>query len=194
MSANLGPPPINALPIGLLDLFGIKSGGKYPQHFVEALAPTFELQQWYLEAQVDTYTFSLQNLFAASASANLIAITATTPALPIVGGQLVVPNNELWIVLPGTRILAGFSANAGQSIDVDLLHRVNATDQFVWWPTRFRGFNTSDAAIIRNGIAVLDQTVFVPPGAQINGYHYGVLVPAGDVDIGGTLRLMRLVI
>jgi hypothetical protein len=194
MNGNLGPPPINVLPIGLLDFFGIKNGGRYPQELVDRLQGSFDLTQWYMEAQVENFTFSRQTFFVASASAGFVPIPVTTPTDLADGTNLFVPSNQLWIVLPGSRILAGFSANAGQEIEVALIHRVNATDQFVWWPTTWSGRRTSDAGIITNGVATLTQMVFVPPGAMITGYHYGALVPAGDIDVGGTLRLVRLTI
>lgn len=47
----LGPAPLTERPQGLLDLLGIQSGGRYPQHFTEQLLPVFEIGYWYQQWQ-----------------------------------------------------------------------------------------------------------------------------------------------
>lgn len=55
-SAQLPPPPLTIRPSGLLDFLSIQAGGRYPQHLAENLVPTFDLANWYFDAQAETVT------------------------------------------------------------------------------------------------------------------------------------------
>lgn len=193
-SRGLSPPPINSPLRGYLDFFGIKNGGVNPQTVAPDIAPVMDLQRWYMEGQADVFTFSRPAVIAASASANLVAINATTPVDITTGGQLVVPETETWLLLPGSRAFAGFSAHAGSQIDIAFVARAGATDQFEWLPLNQRdGFVSSSAAIIQAQARTLSYPVWLRPGVTLSVWHYGATVGAGgSIDIAGTLKLVRL--
>jgi len=46
---DLGAPPLNVQPQGLLSFLQVKSGGRYPQALGETLAPTWDLSDHYLQ-------------------------------------------------------------------------------------------------------------------------------------------------
>lgn len=197
MSARgLPPPAINAPLRGFLDLFGIKNGGQNPGTVSPDIACTIELQRWYMEAQAELFTFSRPGVIAATGGPNLIAINATTPTDITTGGQLTVPETETWVLLPGTRFYAGMSAHAGTQIRIGAVSKAGATDLFEWIPfsgSEVEGFVTSNAGAIQAQARIVNQPVFLRPGATLSVWHYGVIVGAGgSIDVAGTLKLLRL--
>lgn len=191
----LGPAPINSPIRGLLDFFGIKNGGENPRNLINMISPTMDLTRWYQEAQADVFTFSRPAFYVANSGADgRIPITSTTPTDITNGAQLVVPQNEVWIALPGSRVIASFNAFAGQEIEVGMVMQASATDQFEWWPMNPReGYSTSSAAIIRLQARTLSDPIWIRPGSTITAFCYGATVPAGgSIDIAGTLKLVRL--
>lgn len=195
MSARgLPPPPINTPIRGLLDFYGIKNGGNNPRTLGTDIFPTMELARWYMEGSAEVFTFSRPAVIAATGGPNLVAINATTPTDITSGGNLVVPETETWVLLPGSRIFAGMSAHAGTEITIGMVARLGATDQFEWVPWQpLEGFTTSAAALIRAQARTLLEPFFLRPGATVSVWHYGVTVGAGgSVDIAGTLKLLRL--
>lgn len=72
----LPPPPLGARPEGLLDILGVKSGGRFPQHLADNwLQPQIDLTDWYLDQRAVTVTGSL---VASSIAAT--TVVATVPA------------------------------------------------------------------------------------------------------------------
>ncbi len=51
----LTPPVINRAPLGLLDFFGIKSGGRNPQNIAATVAPTLDLWNLYEQDALEVY-------------------------------------------------------------------------------------------------------------------------------------------
>lgn len=82
--ASWGPPPLTARPEGLLASLGIQSGGRYPQHLVDQLLPTYDLGSWYRE----------YNQTFRSATVNM----AGTGVSGILDTGLSVADGEIWVV------------------------------------------------------------------------------------------------
>lgn len=188
------PSPINVDLRGYLDFFGLKNGGSNPQMPAAVLAPTMDLQRWYMESRAQVYTFSRQNFFVASGGGNFIPIIATTPTDISDGTDVICPQNEIWLLMPGSRIFAGFSADAGSEVELTLVTANQSSDQFEFIPMNPReGYGTSDAAITRSQCRTLSEPFWIQPGWTLTGLDYGHTVAAGgDIDIGGTLKLLRL--
>lgn len=81
-----GAPPLTARPEGLLSSLGIQSGGKYPQHLLSDLQPTYDLGFWYREYNQIFSTVAIP-------STPYACTTATDYDLGIQ-----VPDGELWVV------------------------------------------------------------------------------------------------
>lgn len=80
------PPPITTQPEGLLDLLGLQTNGRYPQHFdYNSLGASLDLTRWYLEQRA-TFVSGVINVAA-------VAGTWGTDTL------LQVPANQHWILL-----------------------------------------------------------------------------------------------
>lgn len=186
------PSPINVTLRGYLDFFGLKNGGMNPQMPRGDLAPVMELQRWYLESRVVEYTIAPASLVA-NTDANYLAITATTPSNISNGVNLTVPQNEMWLLLPGTRLSAFFDVVANQGIEVTLVTRApnNATVAFLPMMSR-QGNGVSTAGIVRTLNVTLQDVYFVAPGMIISGYQFGASVPTNSIAFGGCLRLVRL--
>jgi len=111
-----GPPPLTARPEGLLDSLGIQSGGKYPQHLLKDLQPTYELGPWYREYE--------QKFRGADTG----AIGLTTFGTYVDTG-IQVPDGELWIVNRiGCEVSWGVAANLCQgSVQLCRTNNANTT-------------------------------------------------------------------
>jgi len=86
--------PIQTLPKGLLDTFGLRTLGRYPDTLIDAIAPTYDVdllqgmpnaEAWTGEASVD----------GSAGAASLVGFIAPQN---VFRGDLEVPQNELWIV------------------------------------------------------------------------------------------------
>jgi len=102
VAERIGPPPINTLPVGLLDLLGIKTGGEYPRDFPPVLAASLELMPLYLAARSE-------RLVATPFTRNATGFSAVT--------DLQVPAGEYWWVQDATlRAVTG----VGEAVTVEL--------------------------------------------------------------------------
>jgi hypothetical protein len=184
-------PVINLIPQGLLDLFSIRSGGRNPQTLLEQLAPTLNMERWYQEAKVLEVDFALTAV-AASAGANNFSITATSPTNISNGADVIVPQSEVWVLLPGTCMRWNFSANAGQSISYTFAVLSPFSAVQMRTPMELQGFTVSDAAAVRAGNNVLAEPFWIQPGRTLRAFSHGAVVPAGTINPSGSLRLVRM--
>jgi hypothetical protein len=187
----MASPVINLIPQGLLDLFSIRSGGRNPQTLLEHLAPTLDMQRWYQEAKVLEVDFTL-GAVAASAGANNFSITATTPTNISNGADIIVPQSEIWVLMPGTCMRWNFSANAGQSAYYTFALLSPFSTVQMRTPMELQGFTVSDAAAVRAGNNVLAEPYWIQPGRTLRAFSHGVVVPAGTINPSGSLRLVRM--
>jgi len=67
----LRPPPLSAIPKGLLAFLGIRNGGQYPQTLNPVLQPTWDLQEHYENAYSDVFLQGPVNLAAGGTTADV---------------------------------------------------------------------------------------------------------------------------
>jgi hypothetical protein len=180
------PSPLNRVPFGLLDFFGIKSGEWGPRELGQTLAPTIDLTRWYLDQYATELRFTFAN-FAVNTPANNLEITATTPIDITTGGILIAPQNETWCVLQAD--LFWSIGDVGGSIDCHLNSGENAGPAA--WPMTLLGFQTG-AAVLRSGSRSLDSPYWVLPGQRIRVGLNGAIVGAGTISLTGRLRIARM--
>lgn len=191
---RLGPPPINKPLRGFLDFLGIKNGGQNPQAVFPQIQPTMDLQRWYQESAAEVSTTN--RIVLASESTTGWSLLGGTPALPSADPtELRVPPSEVWLLLPGTSVRATLNNVAGQAIEVDLA----ATQLGNHWVSLLSGPRTGSGGSATFGNVGLSKSAFepvwVPPGWDIRGWHYGALVAAGgQIDLKVTLRVLRMLL
>lgn len=185
-------PPLNKIPPGLLDFFGVKSGAWGPRVLGQTLAPVIDLSRWYLDFHALQVRAQLQTTaYAASSNAGALTVTSTTPVDIVSAGVISVPQTEVWLLLEAT-IVWHFSAHAGSQ------------SRFTWqcagraFPTRFMGFAGSTALIQLEGSDALASPQWLLPGEALTPYTHGVAVGAGgtvSLGVGGVpepqLRVAR---
>jgi len=182
---------INLIPQGLLDLFSIRSGGRNPQQLAEQLLPTLDMQRWYQEAKVLEVDFAVPQLVA-SADSGVIDIPVTTPTNLSNGTSVNVPENEVWMVLPGTCVRWQFSIGAGTSGRFGLQTRKAGTVQ-MRWPMRAQGYDASSATIQYDGSMTMDLPYWIQSGGRIQVVSHGVVVAATEsITVSGSLRVVRM--
>lgn len=186
------PSPINVTLRGYLDFFGLKNGGMNPQQPASFLQPVMELQRWYLESRAIDYTWSfLQS--AANANASVVNLGATSPSNISTGTDVLVPQSEVWVLLPGTRINVLFDALAtqlGEGILVAVGPNGIVTQELPF--TQLNGQRQGNATVRVSGTVTLAQQYWLQPGYSLRLRHFGIIAGAGDVLFTGTLRLVRL--
>lgn len=92
--------PINTIPAGLTDFFGIRSSGSNPQSLTDQLVNTMDLFPWYAgEAQVAIYRRSIAG---AGSAVHIFRPTdfIEGSALPTdaLGTSVVIPSDEVWVI------------------------------------------------------------------------------------------------
>jgi len=172
----MGPPPINRLPQGLLDFLGIRAGGRNPQTLTEQLLPTLDLLRWYKDSQQFLSHLSLSALVA-NQNAGILPLTN----LPGLNSGLV-PQNEAWILLPGTSVSWTFDVVAGLRARGVLRIQPDPGTGSVLLPLPMLpwGYDTSDAAVIQDGGMVLSTEQWMPPNSRLVVYSAGALAGAAD--------------
>lgn len=189
---QLGDAPLNLLPLGLLDFFGIKSGGRYPQHLLAELQPGIDLYQHYLALAATTQLFTTAGVAGAINPGNLAI--ATAPGLPstvLVGGAIVQPAGEVWAItdarvqwqLPNEAAAYGafqlvFDQPGGAYMPI----------------TKYvDGYGTiGSATTARNGVAVQEQgVIFVGPSATLRILSRGSNSVA-NIGVDCVFKLVRM--
>lgn len=179
-------PPINRLPPGLLDLLGIRSGGRNPQVLLEQLQPHFDLTSWYLEAS------TIRTIATTTIGAGSAGVISFATSSPVNIPNLECPANEIWMAQPGCNIQWSFPVSAGHETRVVLMSRNIVSGVQMRWPMTLAGWDTSDAAFIREGEAVLQSQMWIPPGHRIQGVQFGTRAPAAVISITANLSLVRM--
>lgn len=187
------PAPINVELRGYLDFFGLKNGGMNPQMPAAFLQPAMDLQRWYMEGRVLELTLSAATIVATGAP-TVLNFTSTGPINLVVGGVLQVPQNEVWVVLPGSRLQWTFTNVVGSSFDASYSFRTGAGSAVLDFPPMgdLIGFTTSEAHT-RAGARTMTELYWLNPGCLVQFHHMGALVAAGQtIAIGASLRIVRL--
>lgn len=185
------PPPLNRQPNGLLDFFGIKNGGRYPQVLDERLQPVVDLLRHYTELAAQVFVWS--GTIAATQDASSTNIPTTLPTNLSVSSQLEVPNNEVWYIA-AAHIQWTMRANDSAQFNIADTDPFGAIPGYSrYWPMYLQGSAAAAAApAVRRGISVLAQPVYVLPGRIIVAPHNGVVVTTGPVDYFGSISLVRM--
>lgn len=181
------PVPLNKIPPGLLDFFGIKSGEWGPRVLGQELLPHIDLTRWYL----DNYALEVDSVvtaspFAASGNATSLALTSTTPIDLVSTGVIRVPQTEVWLLLEAC-VRWQFSAHAAQNGDFGW------TVGGVHLPMLLSGDRVSSSTIQLAGARSLERPFWAAPGAVIAPFAYQIIVAAGgSITLSETrLRVAR---
>jgi hypothetical protein len=186
--------PLNKVPPGLLDFFGIKSGEWGPRELGQQLQPTIDLARWYL----DQYAINVVATVVGSPFGNLaptnVELSPTTPtdiSGLVVAGSLRVPQTELWLILQAD-VSWTLAAQAGGRASAILASGTTlATTPSFTWPMTTSGHVTSDAAIAMRGHSTLRDPFWIQGGDRISCGVQGIVSAAGGCALDARLRLMR---
>jgi hypothetical protein len=186
------PAPINVTLRGYLDFFGLKNGGMNPQQPSTFLQPVMELQRWYLESRSVDYNWS--RVYVANANFATIPFTATSPTNLSNGVDVIVPQNEIWALLPGTRITAVFDAVANQLAEATYITQGPNNIVLESIPsTPWHGSKVSNATIRLSGGTQTEEVYWLQPGYSLRARQHGIITgAANEVTVDGTLRIVRL--
>lgn len=155
--ASWGPPPLTARPEGFLSSLGIQSGGKYPQHLLPDLVPTYELGPWYREYN--------QTFRSITSGINLIG-----NAGDLIDTTLQVPDGKVWIVNRiGIRCRVNFTVTPGWG--VFQLVRTNNADGTILTVSQPQRVDVASAAAPSS------------PGHTVLGLDYGPFLMRATVKL-----------
>lgn len=179
--------PLNRIPNGLLNYFGVPSGTVGPRELGELLSPVLELRDWYMNFSAIEVSLASAAVVVNTAAATLPLTSSTHPEL-ITGGNLVVPNGEYWLIHE-SNFGWSFQAAAGQAARLWF-----SFNQFSP-PQPVVGEVVSNATVAATGNAGLERPIWMRPGQTISLSHSGILVAAGAVTpFGGRMRLSRFLV
>lgn len=184
--------PLNRIPSGLLDFFGIKSGEWGPRELGQILQPQIDLFRWYLDNNsLDVLAVVGASPLGASSFAQL-TITSTTPVdicSLVTAGQLEVPNNECWLFLEAdarwTMSDAAGSCRVGFSSG-----QVNVTGQ-AHWNMLTQGWDAGAAGVTRGGCSTLQFPRWVLPGHRVTATMWGSTGGAATNQVTTHMRVAR---
>jgi hypothetical protein len=164
---RLPPSPINTLPIGLLDLLGIKSGGEYPRDLSQQLGSSIELLDFYLNARAEN--LSSGGFTVAATGFQTVAAFA-------------VPANELWWV---HRYSLRYVTGAAEAISAEPMWMFDVlgtqTIQILNSPTTL-------GATANGSSFMASPPLLAPPNSQA---AYVVNSITGVIDLAAYLRITR---
>ena len=170
--------PLNKLPSGLLDFFGIKSFGQYPQLLDTKLQPAIDLWNHYVAANAEDYVLATAGL-TGGVNNGYIPVTGITGsgdaagAPYLVGGIWTVPNNELWYVqLASTYAQIGpDAAGANNTFKTGIGAATNGFS--LQLATLFTGWDTGHTSPARSHVSSLASPIFLPPGSTFFPTNHG---------------------
>ena len=181
-------PPVNLIPSGLLDFLGIKSGGRNPEFLNPGLLGVINLLDWY--AQTNAEEFELTRPAIGPAAPTGLNWTATTPVDITVGGALVVPQVETWVLLQYEAEWT-FNAAAGEILNISPAVSISTTGASTVLANSLAGHTASNAAQQLNGRRAIRMPWFIPGGSTLIAFSHGCIT-AGTIAVAGRLRLLRL--
>lgn len=167
----LTPPVINRIPRGLLDFFGLKTGGRNPQQLAETIAPVLDLWNLYEQDSIDVFQES-------------VGVPAGGALGPFDFGGVgiapgIVPADEMWHFREYSILLvcaAGITdVQVVPEVQVPITFGVAAgarTTITVGDPARYTG---AAAGVMR--LRCFARDFWLPPGGVIGGYT-AALAPA----------------
>lgn len=183
--------PLNRIPSGLLDFFGIKSGEWGPRELSQTLQGNLDLWRHYVTANSIDIDGTIPQLVGplASGSTDRI-ITWNFPP----GGQVPnpVPSGELWYFDSFTA-LGVMSATAAMRTDafgIEFPYALPGQGHIV--PSTFVSRVTSDAANQTSLVVSMLYPYWCRPGTTVSLHWSGVIAAGGTFDARCWARLLRL--
>lgn len=187
---------LNKLPLGLLSFFDLKQGGRYPQQLGEHLAPVLEMFDWYVQTNIFTtqLSTSLSPFIASDSGGATYGWTSATPnALPVAGGQVAVPNNEIWYVSLYS-VSWTWNSIAGGVMDASPMFQVPNSGSRHMASSRV-GQTDSQAGGGVAGRSCINAPFWLMPGCAPRYIINRQTVPGGgSVDFSGQIQLVRFLI
>lgn len=192
-------PTVGRLPLGLLDFFQMKTMGEYPQHLGDSIMPTMDVLRWF-DPDADTGLYTGPAIVANAVTTTAINLTSANWIsaggafdFALGGGDTRVPAAEVWIVLECA--IRWDMNDAGQTADFVVVAQQASTNgtRFLVTDGPIQGFTAGAAApLIRGGMRCSTKPFYMGPGMLLQGGHYGVAVPAGQVGWTIAARIRRL--
>lgn len=183
--------PLNIHPQGLLDFFGVKTGGRYPQRLADTLQPTIDLRDWYLESNALEYALIGPTWTTPQSGPVLVGWSSTSP----VGQLTVVPNGEWWYVMQYSIQYQFDLLGTGEALTPLPCYRAagGSTSAYSVMPycndVAVIALSTTYQRVIANAIS---RPVLVPPGATIGFVQMGATAAGGSgIATIGHLRYAR---
>jgi hypothetical protein len=171
--------PIQTLPLGLLGLLQLKSGGSNPSQLADTVSPTYDLGKFYENNQ---------SLLCATLFGGTPALTTNARGAPVfqVGGvNITVPQKELWYVQEWT-------------ISCNLL-----AAEYIRFAPWFTGpgalsnlqmgpdYNDVVTARVRFASARIDRPFFAHAGCFFGCFVYDIIT-AGTITVSMEMRAVRM--
>lgn len=150
----IDPPPVNRQPTGLLGYFGIKNGGRNPQHLSEELSPGLDLLDWYLN------------------TAPQFAQTAGTTAAGVSAITVSPPQGEAWFV---THYGVWCDTGVGETVGALFIIRFDFTNNVTIPVT-----DSINCPASSTTVRALGGPQWLMPGEKLG---YGAWTVVGTVDI-----------
>lgn len=187
---DLPPPPINAVPEGLLGFLGIKNGGRNPRNLIDNVQPTFDLWMHYLWSN-SIVLQSADLSFAANAARGALDLGPTLPVnVANAANQVIVPNNEWWAFLEWNIGWTLPAAIANGTFDAELIAyeenrgmSLGGTSQYL------AGVTTANAPPVAMGGARYWRGIrLVRPNSLLQLFHFGTTGGTGPAPVTAVAR------
>lgn len=191
--------PLQLIPRGLLDFFGIKNAGQYPQQLTSQLLSTFDLSDFYNHAKEELYGLQGATISIPEPAGLFHSWTASlsVPAFPYsaLTTSIVCPQDETWLLLEYEAMFSmGGINHRGRIAPAYQISLGGANREFV--PACATLGQTSQAGVSSPSQAPRSATLqplWVPPGA-ILGYVWAEAFdnsPGGTITPTGRMRFVR---
>lgn len=186
--------PLNKIPGGLLDFFGIKSFGQNPQYLEARVQPTLDMLLWYAQTNATYFEVPTITLTVANQPGGTLEFPSSQPINYVTGGTLRVPENEVWFVHEFlVKTIYGNSGDFGEFWPA--IHEYGSAI------TRPQPCETSApqnmvgaAAYTRTAWATMTRPIFVPPGATLCAYHGGYTSAANSLGVQAIGKFNRMLV
>lgn len=174
---------------GLLSLMGLKTMGNNPGELAETIAPTLELEQWFL--QTNSVVLTGQVALAGPQDYNELCLPFSTGALANVAGA-VIPQDEIWYVHQVlTRMFWTDAADYIQG-DFGMAHFLGDGVDPVHLSNEIINPAMTAIAPASQYLQVSSYPRIWLPGGGFPGTHFGVVHVSAGLDIEGWMRVTRL--
>lgn len=190
MSSQRFPSLIQRIPRGLLSFLDVKAGGDYPVNFITQLQPTLDLMRFYANGEAQHYTAG-GIAIGSTASGTKLPFTNTTVTDLTNGANLIVPQNETWMLLDATTEMNFNLSTAGDIFDVALQIGFNSTATRFVIPAQTLQGNPYLGVTGNVAYRSLNEPQFIMPGNEL-ALRVIRCVAAAGTPFGAVCRLRLL--